>query len=511
MMDQLSIRTFLGPVALTVLAVLFLVRGQQELAVIFLLAALLLAHAMALSNRARQTVLRSQAAVGAGGAAVVRVALLTPILLLVLTPAGWISRLFGGRGSWDRTGPTAWRAKGGRGRDRTTRQWSEERRWVAPQSLARRRVVVSTVVTVLLVEAVLIGGIAIIRERRSPEARLVGTTAAGTGSSAALRDLPWAPEALRETGAVSNQIVFTPFVGLSIRDFHSRYVNVDNRVRKSYVAPIQPGQKPLDVWFFGGSTMFGFDLQRDEHTIPSEVVRLAQADGIPIRARNYGSTGYVNYQETLLLALLLGGGQKPDLVVFYDGVNDESLGFLNAIGGFDPAGEPSYIGSFEARQALAIRHLSEGATPGVRNDLPPSPLQPVDANPLTARSLTSDIVGVYDQGVQLSRMLGQRYGVPVTHFWQPEIYSRRPLDPGERALFPGLGLDQYRYETIAALLREVRASLPAGVVDISNSLDSVHGPVFSDSAHINEVGGHAVAEAMYGHLKSQLQQLAAAR
>ena len=67
--------------------------------------------------------------------------------------------------------------------------------------------------------------------------------------------------------------------------------------------------------------MFGL-YQRDEHTIPSEFARLAQARRHPVRVVNYGRLAYVNWQESQLLEQLVGGSQAPDLAVFYDGFNE---------------------------------------------------------------------------------------------------------------------------------------------------------------------------------------------
>ena len=69
--------------------------------------------------------------------------------------------------------------------------------------------------------------------------------------------------------------------------------------------------------------MFGFG-QRDEHTIPSEIARLAEADGIRIRSVNFGVESYNGYQETMAFADALAKDDPPDLVVFYDGVNEMS-------------------------------------------------------------------------------------------------------------------------------------------------------------------------------------------
>ena len=90
-------------------------------------------------------------------------------------------------------------------------------------------------------------------------------------------------------------------------------------MRTSYQSQA-PGKK-LSVWFFGGSALFG-DGQRDDHTIPSEFARLAEADGIPVEVRNYGRPGVAMWQELQLFEQTVAAGQKPDLVVFYDGFND---------------------------------------------------------------------------------------------------------------------------------------------------------------------------------------------
>lgn len=45
----------------------------------------------------------------------------------------------------------------------------------------------------------------------------------------------------------------------------------------------QPSEPTVTVWWFGGLTTFGL-VQRDGHTIPSEVARLAERDGIRIRS-----------------------------------------------------------------------------------------------------------------------------------------------------------------------------------------------------------------------------------
>jgi lysophospholipase L1-like esterase len=360
------------------------------------------------------------------------------------------------------------------------------------------------VVATLLVQALGLGAWIVLDGRRSAEPQIGGASSGGTAQSAALRDIEWVPDAMQEIGEATNGIVYTSFTGLSLRDYRGRYVNVENRVRASYESPLAESGDPLDIWFFGGSTMFGYDLQRDEHTIPSEVVRLAEDAGIAVRARNYGAPGYVNFQETVLLSLLVSAEDPPDLVVFYDGINDVSVQLLAAFAAFGPRGEPSDLGAEQQRQALAAQLAAHGAS-----DDPPSPLveRPSDDGPLTVDSLVHDIVDVYGQGIGVSEALADQYGFEVAHFWQPDIYSKAPLHPGEQELLEPLGLDPFRYDAMTGLSARIRTALPPGVLDIADALDEVPGPVLADQVHVNEAGGRAVAQAMFDDLLPTLRRL----
>lgn len=96
-------------------------------------------------------------------------------------------------------------------------------------------------------------------------------------------------------------------LGTTLKDFTGTYLNISNGSRVSY----SPHDPEITVWFFGGSTMFGIG-ERDNPTMPSEVAKLAEADGIRIRVENLG----VTWQETELFEQQLTlGKEKPALAV----------------------------------------------------------------------------------------------------------------------------------------------------------------------------------------------------
>jgi hypothetical protein len=70
------------------------------------------------------------------------------------------------------------------------------------------------------------------------------------------------------------------------------------------------------VYFFGGSTMWG-DGVPDGATVPSH---FAARTGF--HSENFGEPGYTAHQSLSLLIQVLQAGHRPDLVVFYDGVNE---------------------------------------------------------------------------------------------------------------------------------------------------------------------------------------------
>jgi hypothetical protein len=138
--------------------------------------------------------------------------------------------------------------------------------------------------------------------------------------AAAYEGADWAERYYEEYEASSEQR-YAGFIGWRRRDFAGEHVNVSGGIRRTVESRSQAGAAPLEVFFFGGSTMWGLG-SRDAHTIPSEIARLAGADGLPIQATNFGEVAYVSWQEVMLLAERCAAGDVPDLAVFYDGVND---------------------------------------------------------------------------------------------------------------------------------------------------------------------------------------------
>jgi hypothetical protein len=118
---------------------------------------------------------------------------------------------------------------------------------------------------------------------------------------------------------------YEPWLMFRAADYSSSDFNTKGFERQSTPAEdIVPGSADtLDVYFFGGSTLYGPSLS-DAETIPSQLVKLFKASNPhrSIRVRNFGQPLYYSRQELMLLSKLIFEGHRPDIVVFLDGATD---------------------------------------------------------------------------------------------------------------------------------------------------------------------------------------------
>jgi hypothetical protein len=140
----------------------------------------------------------------------------------------------------------------------------------------------------------------------------------------AYRDFPESEirQLVRET--VSLKYAYEPFTQFRDHAQSGKFVNVDaNGFRHSTAqGPWPPSRDSFNVFFFGGSTAFGWGLP-DASTIPSCFQRLApQVGGRATAVYNFARMAYFSTQERILFEQLLLAGHKPDAAIFVDGLND---------------------------------------------------------------------------------------------------------------------------------------------------------------------------------------------
>jgi hypothetical protein len=131
---------------------------------------------------------------------------------------------------------------------------------------------------------------------------------------------------IAQESVLSNRFGNESWVEFRNMDFDGDYMHMKKSVRRSapeaFYNPLSADT--IDIYFFGGSTMFGFNVL-DNETIPSQFVQLYKQKfpaGKSIRVYNYGVPMYYSYQELILLSNLIYNNHKPDIAIFLDGIND---------------------------------------------------------------------------------------------------------------------------------------------------------------------------------------------
>lgn len=319
----------------------------------------------------------------------------------------------------------------------------------------------------------------------------------------ALADAPWADRYFAELEALD--FVYEPFIGARERPVRGRYIATSDGVRESYQPPGAEGDDALEVWFFGGSTMWG-EGQRDEHTIPSEVARIAEAAGTTIRAVNFGERGYTAFQEFLVFEQALAGREPPDVAVFYHGINEffsqvespvnlspqpsvfqlsvlrDAFALAPSLPGQRPPHEPTV--ALDYAETSAVNKLLRGIQ-GLVADRPASADDEYYAPPpdVVAQAL-DNAEQIYRRSLDLIRFMARKHDVPALVFWQPHT-PRAVADPyyelGERAADEG--------------------------IDISDAFEDVTEPILIDGAHTNELGARLAAGAIWDHLGPALREV----
>jgi hypothetical protein len=344
----------------------------------------------------------------------------------------------------------------------------------------------------------------------------------------AMGGVPWAADYFQELNEV--QSTYWPFVLYRNEPYAGKYVNGEGWTRRSYEA-MNPRDLTLPLLsFYGGSTTFGVG-QRDEHTIPSELARVAEAAGYPVRVANHGMNGFVSWQEMHLFEHFTATGERPLRAVFYDGLNEVYAQRQPAVFGYPTDTEVDQIGARVARaprrlegpvstasdrvsardvvdlynEHSAVGRLADGVrgvlgaqpagaapaeaaagpaqappTSAPSTEAPAAEVPPtteVEAPARSAEEVGAAAVAVYERSRVLIRSIAKRAGIVPAFFWQPVPRWDDPQLPYAHAV------DQLTEPTVS----------------IADCLDD-HQEVYLPDEHTNEQGANLVARCLWDEI-----------
>lgn len=302
----------------------------------------------------------------------------------------------------------------------------------------------------------------------------------------AYADDPWYPDYAADVAYAGVWLDQFRQIGFEkLRDTASRFVNVEDGVRRSWAPPPCECER-FEVWVYGSATAFGIG-QRDEHTIPSELARSAWANGVALDVRNKGVPADQLWLQVDRFAWDLAHDDPPDAVVFLGGVSD-----LNAARWLDARlrRDDRWAADTVAEDFLSFEPIADAIADALRGSSEPPPAPPgvrtVDPEPapdLDPAGVAQLAVDRFARSMASGQQLADHHGVRALFAWEPMRLGRPPV-PGE----PVLEGD----EELRVVVGEAARRLPEGVADLSNSLDGVEGPLYWDDVHTNERGAAAV-------------------
>lgn len=294
---------------------------------------------------------------------------------------------------------------------------------------------------------------------------------------------------------------YEPWVQFREPTVHGQFLNTDENGFRRTVPAKTPPAGARRVYFFGGSTTFGYGVP-DRHTIPSYFQQIADkgAPG-PAVAKNCGRGYYYSSQELTLFEGLLKQGDVPDWAVFIDGTNEVGIGRRD---------EPHFTSTFKKMWNDAnwppgrppLRQFDLSWLPAVRfgqrimaklNSKPLTAAEP-DGEPDPAATLLTggpSDVARYMATIRITRTLCKEYGVRCLFVWQP-----CPFYKWDRRLhknFPNRYADQ-GWDAVYGQLEKYQSP---DFLYLGSMLEHVTTKVFVDDVHYNESTGEAIAARVF--------------
>jgi len=290
----------------------------------------------------------------------------------------------------------------------------------------------------------------------------------------------------------SNIVIYEPWLQFKNIDFTGNYVNVTGPLRKTIPDACYTDSKDtVIIYFFGGSTQFGFNVT-DGETIPSEFVKLYQkrfAKGKSIKVYNFGMPFYYSYQELILMSHLFFNGHKPGLMIFLDGLND--FLFVKASYYHQP------FFSYALRQVFDKEYLS--ANKFHFKDTSDRMIE--DPPGISREEICHTLVRYYFDNVRNIQKMAELYGSKPYFFCQPVPFYRYPRQDID--LFCDKDKNT-RFDFAYPLVEKQGASVK-NFFFMANMLEQEKGYPFVDGFHYSPDMNKKIAGNILDAVKSELE------
>jgi lysophospholipase L1-like esterase len=321
----------------------------------------------------------------------------------------------------------------------------------------------------------------------------------------------WAKQYWREF-SLSRPQLYRHYVNWRRAPFKGQFINI-NRDGIRLTPGANCSVNSYKVFAFGGSTLWGTGSP-DWGTIPAYL----QADFNalrhgPVCVVNFGETAFVSTQGVIELIMQLQSGNVPDLVVFYDGVNDVYAAYQS--------GRPTHQNFDQIAAKLENKESSPPLVAWIKStnsfhlfnrlmaewrQKPPNSQELVTYKTMgiDTSTLSDSVVETYLSNYEIVDALARKYGFKFFFFWQPVIsIGDKPLTSEEqdmrRQMEPALiELHESVYRRVQRVANEYE-----NLYYIAEMFDSLDSGIWIDYSHVTPVGNRLIAEKMFGVITGQ--------
>ena len=316
------------------------------------------------------------------------------------------------------------------------------------------------------------------------------------------RNEPWVDEYYKEFMATYNTD-WQSYVYFRWRPFKGKYLNINEQGLRFTVPsdlPDSEATKKINIFMFGASSLWGWGV-RDQYTIPSQLVEALAKRKVKAEITNFSEPGYVSTQELIDLIIQLQRNHVPDLVIFYDGVNDVYAAFQSGVAGI-PENEWKRKLEYnlsnrytKLRRLFLLMSLDEFYLGEKIKELSKKlELNPIKRNNIDG--LEKEIVEIYLNNINIVDGISKVYGFKTMYYWQPIIYYKKVLTDFEEYYNHDEEMKKLYFKTYDILQQEKPNLARYNFYDISGILANSKKSLYIDFCHVNEEGNKEIAESI---------------
>lgn len=300
---------------------------------------------------------------------------------------------------------------------------------------------------------------------------------------------------------------FEPYIHWRQAEFTGKYINIDrNGIRKTVKKTKTKGKKK--IFMLGGSTLWG-EGSPDDSTIPSALQSMLEGK---YDIYNYGESGFVSAQELNYLLYQLSLGNIPDVVIFYDGVNDGYAGVYSPAIPRDPQNlRMEYLNKsanvivqliYESNYNKLAHYISRkkrGNKDGSKEwDKKISPKIKMNAK---------DVIKMYEAHIKQVQALAKEYKFEAFFFWQPNLFClTREMPPYEKDIInkaPPVFVES-QYQVYLEAKESLSKREDENVYFMGDLFNNIAGPIYIDYCHVGPRGNRLIAEKIIADIGGKL-------